>query len=61
MGQMSLLFAMGLFIMASVNCFGKKPVLVGKYITIVLIELLESQYETILKFSEFSIITDFFH
>lgn len=61
MGQMSLLFAMGLFIMASVNCFGKKSVLIGKYITIVLTEFLESQYETILKFSEFSIITDFFH
>ena len=40
---------MGLFIMVSVKCFGKKPLQVGKFIIAVLTKLLERQYKTFCK------------
>ena len=41
------------------SCFGKKPVQVGKFIFVVLIEFLKSKYKIYLKTPQFSIITGF--
>ena len=49
LGHMSLIFAMSLFIMKSVNYFGKKSAQGGKCIMAVSTEFLGSQYKTPLK------------
>ena len=55
--QISTLHAINLFIMKSLNCFGKKRVQDGKCIFTAAIGSLESQCKTFSKPSEFSVIT----
>ena len=49
MRQTSLSYAMNIFTVASVNCFGKKPAQVGKCLVTDSTEFLQSQYVTFLK------------